>query len=1587
MKKQAVFTLAIVVAACLSAHTVATVAMVLEITPVEDFEPSGLPGGPFTPIAKDYQLTNTGPNSLYWGADKSADWLDLYPDWGPLEPNESTIVTVSLTADVNLLPEGDYNDTLTFLDITNDELQTRDVNLTIAFPGGIWVSPNSFDVNIVEGCTQTETLTIGNDGDFDLTFTVRARAATSSEQSQQAGGGQTPAGKSGILSTPKAKGRDFTVAADVPYKPGELLVRFAPGSNGKPRTHRQKIQILNSLGGATRKRDFKIVPGLSAVKLPPGMTVEQALQRFNKASGILYAQPNYQLKALSTFPNDPRFSELWGMHNTGQTGGTPDADIDAPEAWDMATGSKDVIVAVIDSGVDYTHPDLAANMWVNQQELEGVPGVDDDNNFCVDDIYGYDFINGDGDPMDDRGHGTHCAGILGAVGDNSEGVPGVCWDVKIMALKFLGADGNGWSDDAIACLDYAVLMKANLSSNSYGGGPYEQPFRDAIDAAGAAGMLFVAAAGNDYGFNNDIIPHYPSSYDCESIIAVLSTDKDDSLSSFSNFGPTSVDLGAPGSSILSCKLGGGYKYNSGTSMATPHVAGACALLWSINPALTSSEVKDILLQTVDPTLSGLCVSEGRLNLYNAVSQTSAASLIIEPEGGTIPPGDSNDISVTFNAIGIMPGTYQAEIVIDSNDPYRLTTVVPVTMTVSPDALVVTPDENFDSNGTEGGPFTPQCMTYTLTNDGIEPLSWTTDETEDWLVTDPCQGLLNPAQSVDVNVCIAPTADLLEPNIYTEILTFRNLDSNSIKTRSFTLTVKLPDHFTQPFDTNETDLELLSLTFSPDGSTAYYQACRQRVRGLPTDPNDCTNVSLGDDDFAEIILSDGKEILFYGVRYDRFYIGSNGYITFGQGDTEYVSSLENHFSMPRISAAFDDLDPANGEDNISYSQFDDSVVVTFQNVPLFPNKTGNNTFQVEMFFVDGTIRITWLDVEAAAPIVGLSQGSGVSDFFTASDLSEYPPCWPPGDFDRNYFVDFRDFAILAAYWRDSDCCVPSWCGKTDIDFSGATDTNDLDIFVGNWLTTEDWWLQPISHWKFDEGEGDTAYDSISINHGIIYDANWTDGVIDGALVFDGDGDYIDLGNHDSLKPPLPLTISAWVRLSSLANTQYIIALDDQTFNYYGIWFYVGTENNLGVNFGDGGGKSSTNRKTKVGTTALNADTWYHVAAVISNTVDISLYVDGADDSGTYSGTAENLEYSNGTSLIGIKHGGQYSFDGKIDDVRLYDRILSAGEIEQLYRDGLGGKAFNPRPADGAVDVDPNTILSWSPGVGILSHNIYLGTDYNDVNDANTTDPNVYVGNQDANSYDPNGLAFATTYYWRIDEVGPLDTYKGDVWSFTVWSEFDPNLDLIGWWKFDEGTGDTAFDSAGDNHGTVYDTNWTTGIIGGALNFDGDADYVDLGNDGSLKPLLPATFSAWVRLSSQGNAPYIIAVDNQTSRYYGIWFSVNSSDKLAVSYGDGGGPDPTNRRSKAGTTTLSADTWYHVAAVITGGTDMSLYVDGIDDEGAYSGTGGSLSYSTDSVLIGTRHDFEFSFDGKIDDVRIYERALTDQDMWSLYQDGLN
>ncbi|MEG4815246.1 S8 family serine peptidase [Microcoleus sp. K5-D4] len=340
----------------------------------------------------------------------------------------------------------------------------------------------------------------------------------------------------------------------------------------------------------------------------------------NQFSNIFDLNQLFNDASIQETPSDPRINELWGLNNIGQSGGTSDADIDAPEAWDLQKGSKNVIVAVIDTGVDYNHQDLAANMWSNTGEIAG-DGIDNDGNDYKDDLRGYDFQNNDNDPMDDHSHGSHVAGTIGAVGNNNIGVVGVSQNVSLMPLKVLGSDGYGVGSSLAKAINYAVKKGAKVINASLGNYPFSQVSKDAIDDANKKGVLFVAAAGNEGKLNNDTDPNYPSSYDLPNIIAVANTTRNDGLNSDSHYGKTSVDLGAPGTSILSTIPGNQYSFKSGTSMAAPHVAAAAALLLAQNPNLSVTQLKDILMNTTDPltSLNGKTVSGGRLNIRRALN--------------------------------------------------------------------------------------------------------------------------------------------------------------------------------------------------------------------------------------------------------------------------------------------------------------------------------------------------------------------------------------------------------------------------------------------------------------------------------------------------------------------------------------------------------------------------------------------------------------------------------------------------------------------------------------------------------------------------------------------------------------------------------------------------------------------------------------------------------------------------------------------------------------------------------------------------------------------------------------------------------
>jgi subtilisin family serine protease len=441
--------------------------------------------------------------------------------------------------------------------------------------------------------------------------------------------------------------------AKLPAVPGELIVGFKAGVGNA-----DEAAIAARHGGKVKHELREIRASVVTVS----GDAKVAAKKLAADPRVRYAEPNYLVSTTVT-PNDPQFSKLYGLNNTGQTGGTADADIDAPEAWNVTTGSPNVTVAVIDTGVDFSHPDLTPQQWINAGENCGsinpaiacaqrTDGVDNDGDGYRDDWRGWDYANGDNDPFDDHSHGTHVSGTIGAVGDNGVGVTGVNWHVKIMALKFLDANGSGTTEDAIQAVLYAADHGAQVASNSWGGVGYSQALLDAIGYGESKGMLFVAAAGND-GTDNDVQPFYPADFSdfSDAVVAVAATDASDKLASFSNWGATTVGLGAPGVNILSTVPGNAYDTYSGTSMATPHVSGVAALIKARFPDATAYTIKALLYGTVDPiaALTGKTISNGRLNAFKAVSCSASPELILTaPRAGF---SASIGETVTVSAIG------------------------------------------------------------------------------------------------------------------------------------------------------------------------------------------------------------------------------------------------------------------------------------------------------------------------------------------------------------------------------------------------------------------------------------------------------------------------------------------------------------------------------------------------------------------------------------------------------------------------------------------------------------------------------------------------------------------------------------------------------------------------------------------------------------------------------------------------------------------------------------------------------------------------------------------------------------------------
>ncbi len=424
------------------------------------------------------------------------------------------------------------------------------------------------------------------------------------------------------------------------FVPHELLIKFKDDSVGDIVQNKWLIQnVLDQVQGKIktylnegketfnwdpavfRDRSFFADPYLFHIRVPDGIDLEYAIARLRISPIVEYVEKNGVHRV---FTDDPLYDQQWALYNSSNR-----CDIHAQEAWAISTGNADIVVAVIDTGIIRNHEDLQALIWTNPNET--LDGQDNDQNGFVDDINGWDFVSSDADNTDDYYpyyHGTHVAGSIGAEPNNDKGISGVCWDVKIMALKIFDADGETTDARIINAIDYATYNGAYLTNNSYGGGPYNSSIKAAITRAQNTNRLYVAAAGNNSygGTNNDTNPVYPASYDNANIISVLATTDEDDKADFSMYGHTSVDLGAPGVDIISTKLGG-YQSLSGTSMAAPHVTGAAALALGVCPGLTYGRLKDLIIDGADYVfdLNHKCVSEGRLNAYNVLNNITGST--------------------------------------------------------------------------------------------------------------------------------------------------------------------------------------------------------------------------------------------------------------------------------------------------------------------------------------------------------------------------------------------------------------------------------------------------------------------------------------------------------------------------------------------------------------------------------------------------------------------------------------------------------------------------------------------------------------------------------------------------------------------------------------------------------------------------------------------------------------------------------------------------------------------------------------------------------------------------------------------------
>src|SRR5262245_20311965 len=785
-----------------------------------------------------------------------------------------------------------------------------------------------------------------------------------------AGGGTPPKDVPGISpksapSSPTRKPR---------YVEGDVLVKFKASAPESVRG-RARAEL-----GARRLRQFKSRAG--QWRLGRGRSTEDAVERLRRNPAVEYAEPDYIMQA-ALAPADPSYPLLWGLHNIGQTGGAPGADIGAESAWTITVGDRSVLVGVLDSGIDYNHPDLRDNIWTNPGEIPG-NGVDDDGDGFIDDVHGWDFVNDDGDPMDDFGHGTHVAGTIGALGDNDQGVTGVAWRVSLVPLKFLNSTGNGSTSDAVAAINYAIQIGVNVLNNSWGSYDISQTLSDAIRDAEAANIVFVCAAGNN-GSNNDVLPFYPASYAIDNVISVAATDQTDRKAVFSNYGPGSVHLGAPGVDIFSTLPQAHYGSLSGTSMAAPHVSGAAALIRAIAPDMTATQVREKILDGAVrlTNLASLVSTGGRLSAFFPMATRD-----------DIPPGPITDVGTVFsrsNSIGLR-WTATGD---DGGSGRALTydvrySTAPIT------------EETFGQALRAWGPPPPSLPGSQET---MEVVGLSADTTyffavkalDEWGNAGPFGAVTSGTTLPPPTFDSTPTsfsAALRTGGTATRTLSIRNAGQGTLDWTIPTPMVSGPGGVAQEIAATATaprgagagPSPMISGPGGPDafgyrfidsdqpgGPQFIWEDLTQSGRGLPIE-------SLSTDDQISEAIPLGFAFPFYGQTYDSVRVSTNGFLTFLGDSAPYDNKpLPSSSAPPALVAPFwDDLkfQPGFGA---TYAADADTFTVQFTRVLPYAG-TGSFTFQATLYrsgeivyryhSMDGAVGSATIGIQDASQTMGL-----------------------------------------------------------------------------------------------------------------------------------------------------------------------------------------------------------------------------------------------------------------------------------------------------------------------------------------------------------------------------------------------------------------------------------------------------------------------------------------------------------------------------------------------------------------------------------------------------------------------------------------